>query len=69
MSLKEIKAIEEKLSHLALNGDKEAAIQYADLQRFRKDWESRKSAENWNDFVYAAQGAHAWLGIWHRNSN
>ena len=53
--------IENKLLDLAIDGDTDAAQQYADLYLSRLDWERTQSAEHRQDFVDQAQDAQAWL--------
>jgi hypothetical protein len=57
----QIENIENKLLQLAIEGNKEATWQYADLYLCRLDWERTRSAENRRDFVDQAQDAQAWL--------
>jgi hypothetical protein len=55
--------IETKLLNLAIDGDGEAAQQYADLYLSRLDWERTRSAELRRDFLNHAQRADAWLAV------
>ena len=59
----EIETIENKLLNLAIDGDREAAVQYADLYLSRVDWERARSAALRRDFLDHAQGADAWLAV------
>ena len=61
MSDDEIEVIENKLLDLAIEGDREATRQYADLYLSRLDWERTRSAERRQDLVDQVQDAQAWL--------
>jgi hypothetical protein len=55
--------IENKLVDLAIDGDREATQQYADLYLSRLNWERTRSAEHRQDFLDQAQDAQAWLAV------
>ena len=55
--------IEQKLSNLANDGDREAARHYTDLSRARLSWERTRSPEHRQDFVDEAQDAQVWLTV------
>jgi hypothetical protein len=55
--------IENKLVDLAIDGDREATQQYADLYFSRLNWERTRSAEHRQDFLDQAQDAQAWLAV------
>ena len=59
----QIQTIETKLLNLAIDGDGEAAQQYADLYLSRLDWERTRSAELRRDFLDHPGGADAWLAV------
>jgi len=59
----EIEIIETKLLNLAIDGDEEAARQYANMFLSRLDWERIRSAEHQQQFVDQAQNAQAWLAV------
>ena len=59
----EIEIIENKLLRLAIEGDREATRQYADLFLSRLEWERTRSAKHRQDFVDQAQDAHARLAV------
>ena len=51
MSDQEIQVIENKLLHLGLEGDREAARQYAPLYLLRRSWGRTGSAEHRQNFL------------------
>ena len=55
--------IENKLLDLAIDGDREATQQYADLYLSRLNWERTRSAEHRQNLVDQAQRAHAWVTV------
>ena len=59
----QIETIEIKLLNLSIDGDGEAAQQYADLYLSRLDWERTRSAELWRSFLDHAHDADAWLAV------
>ena len=59
----EIEIIENKLLDLAIDGDREATQQYADLYFSRLNWERTRFAEHRQDFLDRAQDAQSWLAI------
>ena len=59
----QIEAIEIKLLNLSIDGDGEAAQQYADLYLSRLDWERTRSAELRRSFLDHAHDADAWLAV------
>ena len=59
----EIEIIETKLLNLAIDGDEEAARQYANMFLSRLNWERIHSAEHRQEFVDQAQNAQAWLAV------
>jgi len=63
MSDKEIETIQNKLLHFALEGDREATRQYADLYLSRRNWEQTRSAKDREDFVDQVQDADVWLNM------
>jgi len=63
MTAAQIGIIQDKLLNLGIEGDEEAAQQYADLYLCRLNWEGTRSAQNRQDFVDHAQDAQAWLAV------
>jgi hypothetical protein len=59
----EVEMSEAKLVNLAIDGDGEAARQYANMFLSRLDWERIGSAEHQQQFVDQAQNAQAWLAV------
>jgi len=59
----QIEIIENKLLNLGIEGDEEAARQYADFYLSRLNWERTRSAETRQDFVDQAQDSQAWLAV------
>ena len=57
----QIGIIQDKLLNLGIEGDEEAAQQYADLYLCRLNWEGTRSAEQRQNLVDQAQDAQAWL--------
>jgi hypothetical protein len=55
--------IENKLLDLAIDGDREATSQYADLYLSRLDWERTRSVEHRQDFLNHTQDADAYLAV------
>ena len=60
-----IEIIEQKLSNLANDGDKEAARHYTDLSRARLTWERTRSPEHQQGVIDEAQDAQVWLTVNH----
>ena len=60
---RDFEIIEIKLLNLAIDGDGEAARQYADLYLSRLDWERTRSAELRRSFLDHAHDADAWLAV------
>jgi hypothetical protein len=55
--------IENRLLDLAIDGDGDAARQYADSYLCRLSWETTRSAEQRQGFLDQAQDAQAWLAV------
>jgi hypothetical protein len=61
MTEKEIENILAKLLHEIGTGRKEAVNAYTELSSDYTVWKSKKTAENWADVEYRAQGAMMWI--------
>jgi hypothetical protein len=59
MRSEQILDIEDRLIHLALDGDSAAAQEFADLNRLRREWQRTKSTEAFRQLVSQAQTAKA----------
>ena len=60
-----IEIIDQRLSNLANDGDKEAARHYTDLSRARLIWERTRSPEHQQGVIDEAQDAQVWLTVNH----
>jgi hypothetical protein len=58
-----IETIEQKLSNLANDGDREAARHYTDLSLARLSWERTRCPEHRQNFIDEAQDAQVWLAV------
>jgi hypothetical protein len=56
-----IEIIENKLLHLALEGDREATRRYANLYLFRRTSDRTRSAEHQQNFLDQVHDAQTWL--------
>ena len=59
----QIENIENKLLNLAIDRDRDAAQQFANLYLSRLNWQRTRSVEHRQDFVDQAQNVQAWLAV------
>ena len=53
--------IEERLIHLARDGDPAAAQEFANLNRVRREWQRTESSESLERLISQARSAEVWI--------